>query len=799
MSSRSFGSTVRVACVSLCWGVALGAGLLCAWADRATAAPAERVQARIIEARGADVVVISAGTDAGVKNRAVFDVYQPARVVKLPMTEEVAYVPERVVARLVVVETERTTAVGRVVPPPGGDKASAREGDLVVSNPVAASINIPPYVKSLTASSTSVKYGDRVTLKVDARDEAHDRVYFDWHASAGLLGRTRTTLPEVEWIPPVAKGNVEITVTAVDTAGNSASAKVKISNAGYTGIDKNVYQATRRLGEHGSMFASCNDVAFDEQGTAFLVAWSKEQVLGVREGWKVVLETQELTQDFKLDRAVARGGFLYALDVGERRAVKLRIGQKMLQEKPATTYGRRGVGNGQFEAPIDIAVDSRGRVYVLDGSEDRPAVHIFDNSGRFDASLGAKGSGEGQWTRPTAIGVSHDDTLYVLDDGRKKVLVYRDLRYDGEFAAGGASDKLADCKVDPFSGRVSVLDSSSGKVRTYTADGSPTGKVFGKIGRFLNQWQEPRRLRYDNKGTLYLISGEGQVLHRLDPAAGVELGRWGGVNLGRTTRIAVGPDGNVAMLMANDALVAVLDGEGWITALFGGDGDAAGKFDKPVDVAMDAEGNVAVLDAGKSVVEVFDRSGNPQRVIGKAGSSSSELDDVVAIGTDAGGKYFLTIQNTDRYNVKVYDLRGQLKASLPGKEELLEDPIGVCMSPQGRIYAARDDGELWYLDVGAKLGARPFIEAKGESQVRAGKWRIGDVDRPNRLVTSEIGLMFLAERGGFIQVWDTARSAPLTQIKDPKSLDDTSDVAVDGFDRVYVWDGSAKRVVVFER
>ncbi|GIW72662.1 MAG: hypothetical protein KatS3mg102_2204 [Planctomycetota bacterium] len=670
----------------------------------------ERIQARVIQVREGGVAVIDRGAEAGVRERAVFDIYQPARVVKLPLTDEVAYVPARVTARLVVVETGPSTAVGRLVAPPEGGEPAVREGDLAVSNPLAPAVNVAPHLKAVTAVPARAEFGARVTVRVEAKDEEYDRVYFEWEASGGLLRQSRTTRPENTWLPPAAPGSYEIAVTAVDTAGNRTRGAVRIESAGFTGFSKNVYEARGQRGGQGELFERLQDLAFDRDGTAYLIDWGRERILGMQDGWTQVLKTEELRQDLRLDRAVAQQGWLYAIDLYQTRAVKLRIGPKMLQEKPAVVYGGRGAGNGRFERPLDIAVDSLGRVYVLDGSEERPAVHIFENEGRFAASLGSRGKETGQLERPVALALAHDDTLYVLDDGRKRVLIFKGLRFVGEFAPGATTDSYGDVKVDPLTGRVSVLESSTGRIRTFDAAGRPAGPVFGGLGDWMQQWRSPRRLRYDDKGSLYLLAGEGRVIHRLDPSAARELGRWGGVDLSRTSRIAVGADGRVAMLLARDYRVAVLDEQGWITALFGGEGSAPGKLSEPVDIAVDAEGNVAVLDAAKKQIEVFSPLGAPLRVIGKSGSQPTELYDPVVLGTDAERRHLLVAEDRDRHSVKVFDLQGNLRVVLPGKAELLEDPSGVCMSLGGRVHVARAGGELWYFDLGDQARERADVD-----------------------------------------------------------------------------------------
>jgi sugar lactone lactonase YvrE len=69
-------------------------------------------------------------------------------------------------------------------------------------------------------------------------------------------------------------------------------------------------------------------------------------------------------------------------------------------------WGHHGSGPGEFNQPHDIAMDSRGRLFIADRGNNR--VQIFDQEGNFvDAWK--------QFGRPSAVSVGPDDTLYVSD------------------------------------------------------------------------------------------------------------------------------------------------------------------------------------------------------------------------------------------------------------------------------------------------------------------------------------------------------------------------------------------------
>src|SRR5262249_39236069 len=76
-------------------------------------------------------------------------------------------------------------------------------------------------------------------------------------------------------------------------------------------------------------------------------------------------------------------------------------------------WGSQGSGDGQFQNPSGIAVDSLGGAYVIDSSAYR--VQKFDSSGTFVMKWGSQGFGNGQFTWLTGIAADASGNIYVAD------------------------------------------------------------------------------------------------------------------------------------------------------------------------------------------------------------------------------------------------------------------------------------------------------------------------------------------------------------------------------------------------
>lgn len=100
---------------------------------------------------------------------------------------------------------------------------------------------------------------------------------------------------------------------------------------------------------------------------------------------------------------------VYVADVGRHRvtAHDLETGSLLFD------IGARGSGEGQFNYPTSLAVDSAGRLYVLDAFNFR--VQRFDADGRHLDSFGSAGDAMGRFSRPKGLAVGGDGVIYVVD------------------------------------------------------------------------------------------------------------------------------------------------------------------------------------------------------------------------------------------------------------------------------------------------------------------------------------------------------------------------------------------------
>jgi streptogramin lyase len=111
-------------------------------------------------------------------------------------------------------------------------------------------------------------------------------------------------------------------------------------------------------------------------------------------------------------------------------------------------WGRKGAGQGEFDTPHSLAMDSSGRLFVADRGNSR--IQIFDQNGMFLAEWK-------QFGRPSGIYIDRNDVLY-------------------------AADTQSDDKTNPgYKRGIRVGSAKDGKVTAWIPDADPDGTGEGVV------------------------------------------------------------------------------------------------------------------------------------------------------------------------------------------------------------------------------------------------------------------------------------------------------------------------------
>ena len=175
--------------------------------------------------------------------------------------------------------------------------------------------------------------------------------------------------------------------------------------------------------------------------------------------------------------AVSPLGKVYVLDNGNNRVQIFDPNGNFLGK-----WGSFGTGNGQFDTPRGIVIDSAGNVYV---SEDNHRIQKFNSAGGYLGQWGTQGSGDGQFNGPDGIAVDTSGNVYVSDKLNHRIQKFAP---DGTFitkwgtqgTGDGQFNRPAHIAVDG-SGHVYVRDYKlpDGRVQIFDSNGAYLNKIEG--------------------------------------------------------------------------------------------------------------------------------------------------------------------------------------------------------------------------------------------------------------------------------------------------------------------------------
>jgi hypothetical protein len=172
------------------------------------------------------------------------------------------------------------------------------------------------------------------------------------------------------------------------------------------------------------MFVSPHKLAIDKDGYLWLADNGGHQVFKLDRDGKVLMTLGKKgvagagpdAFDQPTDVAIAQNGDIFIGDghsgggtaTGNARIMKFDKDGKFLM-----TWGKKGMGPGEFDVIHTLAFDSRGRLFVGDRQNNR--VQIFDQNGKFIDQWF-------QFGRPSGMYIDRNDVIYVADsesrDGR---------------------------------------------------------------------------------------------------------------------------------------------------------------------------------------------------------------------------------------------------------------------------------------------------------------------------------------------------------------------------------------------
>ncbi len=270
--------------------------------------------------------------------------------------------------------------------------------------------------------------------------------------------------------------------------------------------------------------------------------------------------------------------------------------------------------SGDFNQPTEVAVSKAGRIYVLDGANNK--VKIFNQQGELLLSFGSPGSEAGEFRQPVGLDLDARENIYVADTGNQRIQVFdRHGSYIRMIDLAAEKVRPVEVELSPQGDRLYISDARNHQILCYNLDGSQAF-TWGRQGKLPGEFTYPGMADTDVKGNIHVVD----ILN------------------GR---------------------LQIFDQKGENPREVGGFGITPGKLFRPKGIVVDRQSQVYVSDSYTGVIQVFDNKGKLIGILSEDMRKPLRLTTPLGMALDAE-KGYLYVVETEENKVSVFELRGKI-------------------------------------------------------------------------------------------------------------------------------------------
>jgi len=385
-----------------------------------------------------------------------------------------------------------------------------------------------------------------------------------------------------------------------------------------------------------------------------------------------------------LDVAVDRMGYVYVSDCLNDRIQKFTSDGDFILE-----WGSHGSGIGQFFCPDGIAIDANNQIYVADIQNSR--IQKFSSTGQYITQWGNQGQGEGEFYHPESVAVDTDGLVYVADTWNSRIEVFSP---DGNFIKQWPTNDVDNSLVlgVAVQGNEYVYVFEAYRIKKFTVDGQLL-LSWGAYGVGPGLFNSIQGIGINTIGNV-LVSDNGVI--KVFTNDGVYLTYYGnqsscpGQFIGSSSS-AVDHEGNIFLADTYNHRIQEFSISGTYINSWGSQGSGPGEFILPSDLAIDGNGDVYVTDTFNNRIQVFTSEGVFIRKWGANGTEPGQFQYPHGISVDANYVY---VADTENKRVQIFQKNGTFVRLWNCHDPVFNrdnPPQDIAIGSNGHVYTLFGD------------------------------------------------------------------------------------------------------------
>jgi len=418
--------------------------------------------------------------------------------------------------------------------------------------------------------------------------------------------------------------------------------------------------------------------------------------------------------------------------------------------------GTSGTDNSHLNSPERLAIDSLGRLYVVDRNNNR--VQRCTLSGSW--SCLPYGTGVGSMT-PLGISVDSANWVYIYDNDNGRVVkcspsgggacseLITDMSY--------ANDIAVDSSFNVYAGAY-----GHGVVRQYDSGGTPLGNFIGYYHQSYipdsSHIFTPWGIAVGGDGSIYVSENLGYRILKLNASGAQQWavgdpGGWGDEDdqfSWLEGKPAIASNGKIYIPDSGNYRVQIFNSDGTYNSTFGSYGTGNNQFYWPTGIAISpVNGDIYIADYDNHRVQVYNSNFGYRTTLGVTGSSGTDAAHFKGpydVAVDSNGNIY--VADYENYRVQKCNLSGTSYTctTFTGETGVIPDdgdfghlqPIGVAVDSSRRVYVVDE----WNYRVQVFDSNGAYLTTIG------GSWgsRTGQFRDPVAVTIDNSGMVYVSDR-----------------------------------------------------